>query len=229
MSSITASTLKFLNALKESNNRDWFLENKATFTKEHERVILFAEAVINEMKKHDLIETASGKKCIYRIYRDVRFSKDKTPYKTHFSGYLKRATVQLRGGYYFHIEPNNCFVGGGFWSPEPKDLLRIRKEIAADDYEIREIINHPTFIDTFGELKGNKLKTAPRSFDKNHKAVDLLRYKQFLLIKKFDDSAVLQPNFYKDVVSVFTKMRPFFDYMSAVLTTDENGVPLFDE
>lgn len=226
MSKLTKSTFEFLKKLKSNNNRNWFLEHKPFYQEENERVILFADAVLEEMKKYDHIETPSGKKSIYRIYRDVRFSKDKTPYKTHFSGYLRRATEQLRGGYYFHIEPNNCFVGGGFWSPNSEDLLRIRKEIDYDASELRAILNTEKFKHTFGELKGKTLKTVPRGFDKNHPAIDLLRFKQFLLIKKFDDSAVLNKDFNLKVVETFNEMRPFFDYMSSVLTTDENGTPL---
>ena len=225
---ITKSTFAFLTALKNNNNREWFMNHKPTFIEENERVISFADTLLTEMNRYDNIATPSGKKSVYRIYRDVRFSKDKTPYKTHFSGYFRRATEQLRGGYYFHIEPNNCFVGGGFWSPNSKDLLRIRKEIAADASEFRKIFSSKEFISTFGELRGDKVKTAPRGFDKNHPDLDLLQFKQYLLVKKFKDYEVLKPNFYKEVSSTFKAMRPFFDLMSSVLTTDENGIPLFE-
>ena len=229
MSTIPKSTFTFLNKVKNNNNREWFAENKSLYTTEYESVILFADSVLNEMNKHDLIETATGKKSLYRIYRDTRFSKDKTPYKTFFSGYLKRATKHLRGGYYFHIEPGNSFVGGGFWNPNSEDLLRIRKEIASDASELRAILSDQLFIDTFGELSGEKVKTAPRNFDKNHPNIDLLRYKQFLISKKFSDKDVLSPDFYKKVNTTFMAMRPFFNFMSEVLTTDENGVPLYED
>jgi len=228
MATITKSTFEFLKKLKKNNNRDWFLEHKTVYQEENERVISFADTVLNEMSMYDNIETPSGKKSVYRIYRDVRFSKDKTPYKTHFSGYFRRATEQLRGGYYFHIEPGNSFVGGGFWSPNPKDLLRIRKEIAADASEMREILTSQKFVETFGELRGDKVKTVPRGFDKNHPDLDLLQFKQYLLIKKFSDVEVINPNFYKEVVATFNEMRPFFDLMGSILTTDENGIPLYD-
>lgn len=228
MSTIQQSTLSFLKELEENNNRDWFTENKPKFVKENEQFISFADALLNEFKKYDNLETQNGKKSVFRIYRDVRFSKDKTPYKKHFSGSFKRATKLLRGGYYFHIEPNNSFIGGGFWGPNSADLLRIRKEIATDASELREIISSPTFTETFGELKGDKLKTAPRGFDKEHPDVDLLQFKQFIISKKISDTELLDPNFYKEVSRIFNAMRPFFDYMSAVLTTDENGMPLYE-
>jgi uncharacterized protein (TIGR02453 family) len=228
MSSISKSTLSFLKTLKKNNNREWFTENKPVFQAENELFISFADAIVSEMNKFDNIETINGKKSVFRIYRDVRFSKNKIPYKTHFSGSLKRATKLLRGGYYFHIEPNNSFVGGGFWGPDPKDLLRIRKEISSDASELREIINDDNFIKVFGELEGDKVKTSPRGFDKNHPDLDLLQFKQYIISRKFSDKEILETNFHLKVVETFKAMRPFFNYMSAVLTTDENGIPLFE-
>ena len=227
MSGIKASTITFLQTLKKNNNREWFTENKKKFQTENDHFISFAEDVLEEMNKTDNIETPTGKKSVFRIYRDVRFSKNKTPYKTHFSGSFKRATEELRGGYYFHIEPGNSFIGGGFWGPNPKDLLRIRKEIQMDASELNDIISSKEFISTFGKLEGEKVKTVPRGFDKNDPAIDLLRFKQFIVSKKISDKEIESENFSKEVVEIFKAMRPFFDYMSSVLTTDENGVPLY--
>ena len=227
MSTITKQNFDFLKTLQKNNNREWFTENKPTYESCHHEMIDFAEAILGELKKHDDIETVSGKKSLMRIYRDIRFSKDKTPYKTNWGGGFKRATKLLRGGYYFHVEPGNCFVGGGFWGPNADDLLRIRKDIAANPDELRKIINSKAFKDNFGELKGDQLKTAPKGFDKEHEAIDLLRHKQFLISKSFTDKEALQPDFYKKVAKTFVQMRPFFDYMSYVLTTDDNGESLY--
>lgn len=227
MSQITPSILDFLKQLKKNNNRDWFTENKKVYQEEHYQFVNFADTLLAEVNKTDNLETPSGKKSVYRIYRDIRFSKDKTPYKTFFSGHFKRATEQLRGGYYFHIEPGNSLIGGGFWNPNPADLLRIRKEIAIDASELKEIINDKVFIKTFGKISGDKVKTAPRGFDKNHPDLELLQYKQFLISKKFTDKEVLNGNFLKEATNTFIAMRPFFDYMSSILTTDENGAPLY--
>lgn len=227
MSGIKTSTITFLQDLKQNNNREWFVENKKRYLAEHEQFISFAEDVLQGMNKTDNIETPNGKKSVFRIYRDVRFSKNKTPYKVHFSGSFKRATEELRGGYYFHIEPGNSFIGGGFWGPNSKDLLRIRKEIEADASELNEIISSKEFISNFGSLEGEKVKTAPRGFDKNHPEIELLRFKQFIISKRISDNEILDDNFSKEVVKIFEAMRPFFNYMSSILTTDENGVPLF--
>ncbi|HIP31250.1 MAG TPA: DUF2461 domain-containing protein [Crocinitomicaceae bacterium] len=228
MAQLTQSTFDFLYKLKKNNNRDWFAENKAEYVKNHEKMIDFADDVLALLSQHDNIETLNGKKSLYRIYRDVRFSKNKAPYKTHWAGGFKRATQQLRGGYFFRIEEGNkSMVAGGFWAPNKEDLLRIREEIAMDDEEFRAIITEKNFVQTFGGLQGDQLKTAPKSFPKDHKAIDLLRYKQYVVWKNFSDKEVLQKDFAKQVDATFQSMRPFFDYMSDVLTTDINGSPLF--
>ncbi|MEZ5044955.1 MAG: DUF2461 domain-containing protein [Saprospiraceae bacterium] len=223
---IPASVFKFIEELKENNDRTWFAANKKRFQTEQAYLIAFADALITEMNKHDNIETASGQQSLFRIYRDTRFSKDKTPYKTHFSGSLSRATKLLRGGYYFHIEPGASFLGGGFWGPTSEDLKRIREDIAFDDKPLRKIISDPTFVKTFETLKGDTVKTAPKGFDKDHPAIDLLRHKQFVISRAFTDKAVMSPDFLQEVVQTFCNMRPFFDYMSDVLTTDANGLPI---
>jgi uncharacterized protein (TIGR02453 family) len=222
MSTISKNNFDFLNQLKNNNNRDWFNTNKDLYLKQHQDIIEFADTVLFEVSKHDNIETPTGKKSLYRIYRDVRFGKDKSPYKTHWAGGLKRASTQLRGGYYFHIEQGNTMVGGGFWSPNKDDLLRFREDIAFDAKPLRKILSSKSFIETFGTLDGEQLKTSPKGFDKEHPDVDLLRYKQFIISKKFTDKEVLSPDFAKQVSDTFKKMRPFFDYMSESLTTDAN-------
>lgn len=228
MGHITSENLKFLKALASNNDRDWFAENKAVYQKHQEVMVSFADDLLVKMNQHDNIETLTGKKSLQRIYRDVRFSKDKSPYKTHWGGGFKRATKLLRGGYYYHVQPNGgSFIGGGFWAPNKEDLLRIREDIASDASDLREIITSPEFVDTFGQLEGEQLKSSPKGFDKEHPDVDLLRYKQFIVGKHFTDKEVLADDFIDRANDTFMKMRPFFDYMSDVLTTDSNGSPLF--
>ncbi|MEZ0006941.1 uncharacterized protein (TIGR02453 family) [Flavobacterium sp. 28YEA47A] len=220
---IPALSLNYLKILKENNNREWFNENKELYLKEYNDIENFAELLLQELRSHDVIETVSGKKSLHRIYRDTRFSKDKTPYKNNWSGGFKRATALRRGGYYFHIEPDNSFIAGGFWAPNTEDIKRIREDISFDPEPLRKIINSKSFIATFGSLQGEQLKKAPKGFDTADEAIDLLRYKQFLLVRKFTDVEVLSPSFLKEADQTFRNMRPFFDYMSEVLTTDGNG------
>lgn len=225
-SKIPASAFGFLKDLSKHNNRDWFTANKDRYLTELNAIELFAESLLREMNKHDVIETINGKKSLHRIYRDVRFSKNKTPYNTHWGGSFKRASKARRGSYYFHLSPGNSFIACGFWGPEPKDLKRIREEFSYDDKAFRKITSAKSFMTTFGTLQGEQLKTCPQGFDPNSKAIDLLRYKQFLLIKHFDDKEVLADDFVKKVNEVFKKTRPFLDYMSEVLTTDVNGISI---
>ena len=225
-SHIPTTTFTFLKSLKKNNNCEWFAKNKEIYITEQTHIHNFAEALLNELNKHDVIETPSGKKACYRIYRDVRFSTDKTPYCTYFSGSFRRATKYRRGGLYFHLEPGNTWLAGGFWSPNTEDLKRIRDDIAFDATPLRKILKSKTFVSSFGTLQGEQLKKAPKGFDANHEAIDLLRYKQFLLIKKFTDKEVLSDDFIKLANQTFKNMRPFLDYMSEVLTTDVNGLEI---
>lgn len=216
-------TLDFLSDLKANNNRDWFQANKVVYEKAHQNTIAFADSLLEKMRLHDSIETASGKASLFRIYADTRFSKDKAPYKTHFGIRLSRATAYLRGGYYFHLEPGNSFMAGGFFSPNPDDLKRIREDISFNYEEWEELVSKPKMIETFGELRGDGVKTAPKGFDKDHPAIELLRKKQFILRHDFTDKEVLQSDFAERLDQTFRELRPFFDYMSEVLTTDSNG------
>ena len=216
---VETSTIKFLKDLDKNNNRDWFLSHKVQYEAALENVKKFKDQVVSGLNKKDVIE--DGK--VFRIYRDVRFSKDKTPYKNNFGTHFKRATSARRGGYYLHIEPGQSFVGGGFWDPEPSDLKRIRDEFAHDDKTVRKITSQKKFVDYFGKLQGDELKTAPSGYERDHPAIDLIRKKQFTISRKFKDKEVTDPNFLKEVVLTFEAMRPFFDYMSEVLSTDANG------
>ena len=221
---IHKSGFNFLQKLKKNNHRDWFNAHKTIYQQELELVEVFAEALLRELNKHDEIETPSGKKSLHRIYRDIRFSSDKTPYKANWSGYFKRATKYRRGGYYFHLESGNSYIAGGFWGPNAEDLKRVRDDIAFDATPLRKILKSRSFTTTFGVLQGEQLKTAPKGFEAGHEAIDLLRYKQFLLIRRFSDKEVLSDTFLKEASQTFKNMRPFFDYMSEVLATDTNGL-----
>ncbi|MGZ3862980.1 MAG: DUF2461 domain-containing protein [Bacteroidia bacterium] len=220
---IKKETIDFLKTLSRNNDREWFAKHKHKYEAARENMVAFADALLTEMNKHDNIETESGKKSLYRIYRDVRFSKDKTPYCEYWGGGYRRATKKLRGGYYFHIEKGNSSVIGGFWGPNPDDLARIRQDIDLNSDEWRRILNERSFRKFFGNMRGEQVKSSPRGFDKSHEAIDLLRYKQFLIKHSFTDKEVLSKDFVKKVNDAFKKMRPFFDHMSEILTTDSNG------
>ncbi len=224
MRSISSSTLGFLKKLKANNNREWFNEHKPTFKAHEADMKAFWAEVQQDLEKTDLIDSHK----IYRIYRDIRFSKDKTPFKCRFSGGFQRATEALRGGYWMNIEPGNSMVGGGFYNPNPADLKRIRKDFEMDDSYIRKIIKAKKFQDYFQSLEGEEVKTAPRGFDVEHPAIDLIRKKQFYVFRSFTDKEVTSPDFITEVNKTFKAVRPFFDYMSDVLTTDLNGESILE-
>ncbi|MDX1270769.1 DUF2461 domain-containing protein [Bizionia paragorgiae] len=212
---------KFLTQLELNNNREWFSDNKQEFRAVETEIKIVYNTILEALNTHDNVDKVK----IFRIYRDVRFSKNKLPYKTHFGGSFHRVKPELRGGYYLQIQPGNkSFMAAGFWNPEPADLLRIRKEFETDASEIRAIIENPNLKNTWGELTGDEVKTAPKGFNRNDENIDLIRKKQFIFTKNFTDKDVLDPEFTTRVNAAFKTIRPYFDYMSSVLTTDLNGV-----
>ncbi len=213
-----ALLFQFLNELKKNNNREWFADHKSDYELAKKEADLIFDDVYNEIS---LIEPLQPLKK-YRIYRDIRFSQDKTPYKTHFSAYTGRMQPTNRGGFYIHFENGNCFIGAGFWAPDKDDLLRIRQAIAQSN-ELEIILKEKKLIQNFGELIGDELKTAPKGFAKDHPQIALLRKKQFLLLKKFKDDAILKADFPLKVAEAYQVLLPFFDYMTEALTTNENG------
>lgn len=226
MPNISKETIKFLEGLRKNNTKPYFEKNKSTYQACHEDMISFADALLAEMQKFDEIETISGKKSLMRIYRDVRFSKDKTPYKTHWGGGFKRAGQDRRGGFYYHIEKGNSFVGGGWWAPDAKDLLHIRKQIDMHAKPLRKVINSKAFKDYFGVLEGDKLKSSPKGFEKENENIDLLNHKQFVVWHKFSDKEIHEKDFHKKVAKGFKNMLPFFTVITDYLTTDLNGESL---
>lgn len=224
--SVPKSALDFFKKLEKNNDRDWFNDNKKEFKAIEAEIKKVYNTVFENLNKHDDIDKLK----MFRIYRDVRFSKNKQPYKTHFGGSFHRTKPKLRGGYYLHIQPNNeSFIATGFWEPAPADLLRIRREFEMDDQDIREILATKKFNSIWGDsFVGDEVKTAPKGFSKDHKAIDLIKKKQYIFVKKFTDAEVLDPEFLNEVDEAFRAIRPYFDYMSDVLTTDLNGVSLID-
>jgi uncharacterized protein (TIGR02453 family) len=223
---IDQTVLQFLKDLKANNNREWFQQQKKHYEAIRSDMKQFYQEIMQNLNQHDEIEKFK----MFRIYRDVRFSHDKTPYNPHFAGSFSRSGKRLRGGYYLRIRPGESFLAGGFWAPNKEDLFRVRKEFELDDGEIREILSHKDFKKHFeGELRGEEVKTAPKGFSKEHPAIDLIRKKGFVAVREFTDEEVLQEDFMHEVSLAFKALRPYFDYMSDVLTTDLNGVSLIDE
>tara|TARA_B100000963_G_scaffold199060_1_gene173262 strand:+ start:91 stop:759 length:669 start_codon:yes stop_codon:yes gene_type:complete len=219
---IDSKVFKFLNDIKSNNNRKWFNKNKQTYKRSLEQIQNFTINLVELMNSNDKIENYK----IFRIYRDVRFSKNKTPYKNNFGISLVREKPKLRGGYYLHIEPTNSFSAVGFWQPEKDDLFRIRKEIELDGKEFSDVISSNLITKKWGNLIGESLKTSPRGFSKDHEYISLLRRKSFLFKKNYTDEEIISKNFIHKLYQDFLVTRTFLDYMSNILTSDLNGISL---
>ncbi len=225
MSTVPKSAFEFLKKLKKNNHRDWMTENKKEYQANEKSLKAFYATVVERLNESDEIEKTK----VFRINRDIRFSKDKTPYNVHRSASFSRAGSHRRGGYYLRLEPGNSLMAGGFFGPEPADLLRIRKEFEMDDQEIREILANSDFKKAFNGFSTEyQVKTAPKGFSKEHPAIDLIKNKSFFVSHNFTDKEVFAPDFLDKLVHHYMLLRPFFDYMSDVLTTDLNGVSLID-
>jgi uncharacterized protein (TIGR02453 family) len=215
---IEPEVFSFFKLLAQNNNRPWFHENKKSYANVRQNIIDFSNDMESRLNLTDSIEL--GK--LFRINRDVRFSKDKSPYKSNISGYFKRLGEERRGSYYFSFQPGNTFIGGGFYGPNKEDTFRIRKEFEMDD-TINAIIEASDFKKYFGELIGEGVATAPRGFDKDHPNIHRIRKKQWYVLRKFTDEQVLDASFVDEVHKTYLAVRPFFDYMSEVLTTNLDG------
>ncbi len=222
-STIPKSSFEFLLKLKKNNNREWMQEHKKEYLANEKALKEFYATVASELNATDEI----AKTKVFRINRDIRFSKDKTPYNFHRSVSFSRAGAHRRGGYYLRLEPGNCLMAGGFFGPNPEDLLRIRKEFEMDSSEIREILAQKDFKKAFGGFNQEyAVKTAPKGFSKEDENIDLIRLKSFFVNHHFTDEEVFASDFKDNLVHHYQLLRPFFDYMSDVLTTNLNGESL---
>lgn len=224
MKQLTQSNLNILHEIIQNNNKEWFTDHKPEIDLEFNQVKAFFKDIYFEMQNYDQLEPIH----IHRLHRDVRFSKNKLPYKDYFGLHIPRQKPFLRGGYFLRIQPGKCRVAGGFYGPESHDLKRIREEIANDPDEFRSIFETTEFKKLYDGMESEELKTAPKGYPRDHPAIDLLKKKSFVVYKDFTDEEVMQADFEEKVIACFLGFRPFFDYMSAVLTTNANGENLFE-
>ena len=222
---ITTATLQFLDDLKANNNRDWFLENKKRyeiFKKDYQQLV---SDFLDVMKPLDpTLEMLEVKNCTFRINRDIRFSKDKSPYKSHLGIWMSSGNkIHNRSGYYLHIEKDGCFIAGGLYGPEPEDLKKIRNEIAFFYDDLEEILNDKKFkttYKTFDVSDTNKLKNPPKGFEKEHPAIELLKLKSFTASQKFDIQELLQKDFVSKMSQKLIVLKPLNDFLNRALTTE---------
>jgi uncharacterized protein (TIGR02453 family) len=211
------TTFSFLKKLEVNNNRDWFEKNKPAYLKAKEEFEIFVQEIINGIVKFDkrISPDLLAKDCTFRIYKDVRFSKDKTPYKNNMGASINPGGKKsLVAGYYFHLQPEGSFLAGGVYMPEPEMLNAIRQEIDYNSAPLLKILKSASFKKYFKGLdEEGALKTAPKGYDKEHPLIDLLRNRHFIASHAFSNKQVLDKNSAKEIVAGFKAMHPFLEYL----------------
>lgn len=214
---LSSKTFDFLKKLTQNNNREWFTENKGLYTDSQENVINFLEDLIKEMGGFDEeLSKIDAKKSLFRIYRDTRFSKDKSPYKTNFGASLGMGKGSQKGGYYLHLEPKKSFLAGGIYMPESSVLKEVRKEISLYREDFLKILNQKDFKKHFPELdQDDKLKKVPQGFEKEDPMAEYLKLKNFIVVYNLKDEEVLDKNAVKNLAKIFKLMKPLNDFLNA--------------
>ena len=220
---ISKESLQFIDELKKNNNRDWFLENKKRFeavkTDYHRLIAEILEAMI---PLDDSLKNLEVKDCAFRIYRDVRFSKDKTPYKTHLGIWMSSGQKNTNlSGYYIQLEKGASFIAAGVYWPEAENLKKIRKEIAFFYDELETIVNDKKFNAEFGNLdQEHALKTMPKGYEKDHPAIEFLKLKSFTATSKIDDKLLSDKDFVKKITEKLILLKPLNEFLNRALTSE---------
>jgi uncharacterized protein (TIGR02453 family) len=218
METIKKSTLDFLTAIKCNNNREWFLDNRPLYLEAKDNFETFVQEIIDKIILFEsIMKGLEAKNCVYRINRDIRFSNDKSPYKSHFGAFIVRGGKKNGdrfAGYYFHIEPGKSMMAGGAYTPPAPWLSSIREKISDYPDEFIKITRAKDFIKYFGSIDGEKLKTAPKGYPKDHPNIELLKYKSYLVANEASDKIVLGKDFQEHAINVFKAMKPLNDYLN---------------
>jgi uncharacterized protein (TIGR02453 family) len=219
---IESSTLTFLSKLAENNNREWFNLNKSDYEKSRENVLDVTSEIITGLSKFDNTIPAglNAKDCVMRIYRDIRFSNDKTPFKTNFGIAISANGKNFKGpGYYLHIQPEKCFIAGGSWHPEIEELKCIRQEIDYNASELRDILSNYSFKKVFGDLdRDDALKTTPKGYSADNENIEYLKLKSFTATCNLSDKNLIQADAAKKVISNFEKIYPLMVFLRKAIS-----------
>ena len=212
--------LDFLTTLKKNNNRDWFNAHKAQYLEAKNTFEAFINRLIPEIHKFDPgIGTITAKECVFRIYRDVRFAKDKSPYKTNMGGFISRGGRKGGyAGYYLHIDPEQSFIAGGNHMPAPDMLKKIRQEILYNVDEFKSIVNKPGFKKIYKEIEGEKLARPPKDFPADFPDIDLLKFKSYTVIHAAGNKVILDTNFEQYVLKAFRELYPLNRFLNRALS-----------
>ena len=217
---ISSSTISFLKALKKNNNKPWFDKNREKYLDAKNNFEEFVEELLQKMVLiDDDIKGLSAKNCCFRINRDIRFSKNKTPYKINISAYFsKGGKKSIYGGYYFHLQPEGkSFVGGGLWHPEAVELKKLRQEIDYCFPEFKKIIAASSFKKNYGQLERDEnqmLVNVPKGYDKENPAADFLKMKSFVATKNISDADLLSPKLGNEIIHSFKALLPLVKFIN---------------
>ncbi|MGB7068948.1 MAG: DUF2461 domain-containing protein [Pyrinomonadaceae bacterium] len=217
---IAKHTIDFLKKLNKNNNRDWFKAKKPEFQKSNDNVIAFTGDLIAKIAKFDPeVAGLDPKTCVFRIYRDVRFSKDKSPYKTNLGAYISPGgRKSMAPGYYMHIQPGRSFIAAGKYMPDSAELLKIRNAIATRTKDFKKLVDGKKFKDRFGELYGDRLRTAPKGFSPDHEAIEYLKLKGFMAYLEFpDDESLISAEFSKVLAATARAAYPLVAFLRTAL------------
>lgn len=210
-------SIKFLKTLKKNNNKDWFNNHKDQYLEAKEEFETVVNELIKSIIKFDkkISNDLQAKDCVFRIYKDVRFSKDKSPYKTNMGASINPGGKKsMIPGYYFHLEPGNSFLAGGIYMPEPQHLAAVRQEIDYNGAKLEKILKSKTYTNYFQGLdESDKLKTVPKGYDKNNKYIELLKFKNFIAFHKINDSRLNSKTINKYVTEGFKSMLPLLEFL----------------
>lgn len=215
--------LEFLKTLNKNNNREWFEKNRKDFENLKLEFIGFTDEIIKDLSKYDPdISDIEAKKTIFRINRDVRFSLDKSPYKNNMGASIKKEGKKSPyAGYYIHIQPGKSFLGGGLYLPNPELLQKVREEIDYNETQLRSILQDKKFVSFFGPMQGEQLKNPPKGFDKDHSALDLLKFKSFLMIHPLDDKQLIDASIKGHTNKIFKAMIPLNSFLNKAISYQE--------
>jgi uncharacterized protein (TIGR02453 family) len=217
----TSESLRFLRALKRNNRREWFQAHRDDY-EAHVRQPMadVVTRLADDFRESGLEFVANPKTSIYRIYRDVRFSENKAPYKTHVAAsFPTRGLPRHEGaGLYFHLAPDELWIGGGMYSPLPPQLHAVREHIAANPRRLRALVESPAFRRDVGTLEGEQLQRVPRGFSKDHEAAEYLRFRQFLAGRGFEPLFATKPKFYSSLLTIFKRIAPVMRFLNEPLT-----------
>lgn len=219
---IAESTFEFLRKLSRNNNREWFQANKTEYEAVRQNFVDFADKFLDELKATDpALYDTQIKDCIFRIYRDVRFSKDKSPYKLHFSAAFGAGGRKSgKSDYYLHIQDHGSFLGGGFWNPTREELAILRQEIDYSPMRIKDIIYNPKFKSRFPAISGDQLVRAPKGYSEDHPDIDLLKYKEMFFMRTYSNEEVKSRHFLNTIVEDAKLLKPFLDYLNELINND---------